>query len=551
MVNMKSTFFQTALTFALVSILLSCCQQHRYQLNHAYKIASSCPDSALVYLNNLDKNNFSEEDLAKYALIYYMAQDKSGLDVDNDSLIRIAYNWYKKHQSDSLYALCLNYMGKYYMLNDSLEKAKVCLESSLFLSTKIKDKNTQLLALDKLIEVEEIQDPYKAVKLSRELVNMYKYLPHNNLRNETAARLRLCDNLMFVDSLSLALLEIEKVKNIIKHSKDIELLSSVYQDLSCIMGECGMTDSCLNYAKQAYSLNGSTMISCQLNLVSAYLKTDSIKKATSLLKSIRAKDSKDRYAVFYLQNQAAMKSFDFEKSKAYSDSAFFCLEDMYRKTLHDKSKYYSFSLEKEKEKAILQGRTEMQRWLLGLSVFLFVTIIFSIWRKYLQSKKSASQKLQYEEQQAKLLLAHKKEMYQQQKEMMEKLHQEELAHKEIQLSCMRKYLLSKIEVIEKLNSIKKGDYVHIVLSVSDWKEIELFLESTENLFVTRLRHKHPNLTDSDVKLMMLLRLNLSQKALSCIYCISEKAIKQKLFLYKDKVGIKNEHFSLRNYIENL
>ena len=50
--------------------------------------------------------------------------------------------------------------------------------------------------------------------------------------------------------------------------------------------------------------------------------------------------------------------------------------------------------------------------------------------------------------------------------------------------------------------------------------------------------------------MMLLRLQLSQKTLASIYCVSEKAIKQKLFLYKDKVGIKNEHFSLRNYIEN-
>ena len=32
--------------------------------------------------------------------------------------------------------------------------------------------------------------------------------------------------------------------------------------------------------------------------------------------------------------------------------------------------------------------------------------------------------------------------------------------------------------------------------------------------------------------------------------ISEKAIKQKLFLYKEKVGIMNEKQSLRNYIEN-
>ena len=43
---------------------------------------------------------------------------------------------------------------------------------------------------------------------------------------------------------------------------------------------------------------------------------------------------------------------------------------------------------------------------------------------------------------------------------------------------------------------------------------------------------------------------ITKYLLASICCISEKAIKQKLFLYKDKVGIKNEHFSLRNYIEN-
>lgn len=89
-----------------------------------------------------------------------------------------------------------------------------------------------------------------------------------------------------------------------------------------------------------------------------------------------------------------------------------------------------------------------------------------------------------------------------------------------------------------------------MLSESDWDELEVFLDSVENLFVKRLKQKHPNLSKTDLRLMMLLRLKLSQKALASIYCVSEKAIKQKLFLYKDKVGIKNEHFSLRNYIEN-
>ena len=108
----------------------------------------------------------------------------------------------------------------------------------------------------------------------------------------------------------------------------------------------------------------------------------------------------------------------------------------------------------------------------------------------------------------------------------------------------------KIEVVEKLNSSVPNESKHIVLSDNDWTELEVFLNSVEDLFVSRLKKEHPNLSNADVRLMMLLRLKLSQKTLASIYCVSEKAIKQKLFLYKDKVGIKNEHFSLRNYIEN-
>lgn len=107
---------------------------------------------------------------------------------------------------------------------------------------------------------------------------------------------------------------------------------------------------------------------------------------------------------------------------------------------------------------------------------------------------------------------------------------------------MRNYLQKKIDVVEKLNSIVPNENKHIVLSESDWDELEVFLDSVENLFVKRLKQKHPNLSKSVLRLMMLLRLKLSQKALASIYCISEKAIKQKLFLYKDKVGIKMSNF---------
>ena len=133
--------------------------------------------------------------------------------------------------------------------------------------------------------------------------------------------------------------------------------------------------------------------------------------------------------------------------------------------------------------------------------------------------------------------------------MADKLHKEELAHKETQLSAMRNYLLKKIEIVEKLNSIREKDVKHIVLSEDDWVELEMFLDGVEDRFVARLKMQHPNLTQSDIRLMMLLRLKLPQKSLASIYCISEKAVKQKLFLYKERVGIQNEQISLRKYIE--
>ena len=49
--------------------------------------------------------------------------------------------------------------------------------------------------------------------------------------------------------------------------------------------------------------------------------------------------------------------------------------------------------------------------------------------------------------------------------------------------------------------------------------------------------------------MMLIHLKMLTKALALIYGISEKLIKQKLFVYKTKVGINGEKISLQTFID--
>lgn len=537
--NMRRSISFTILFFVMLSVLVSCYQSHKRELDLAYTLAESKPDSALPFLNRINQGKLSDKDMAKYALIYYMAQDKSGLDVDNDSLIRIAYDWYGEHQDDSLYATTLYYMGKCFLLNDSMEQAKSCLEKSYSISDSLHNMNLKCLALDKLIEVEEQLAPDTALKYAKALVKMYDSTPNVSIYNKVAARLRLCDNFMFVDSLRQALCEGQIALKLAMKDADRNLYSFVCQDLANVYEKVGEKDSCLFYARQAYSLNGTDRLSCQLMLASAYISVDSIERAFAILKQATPKTPEDRYPVFFMQSQAAMKTSNYMLAKTFGDSANSCLQNMYRSALQAKIDYYTSFLKKESERAKMQGKAEMQRWVFGLIVLLgLIIILFVLYAYWSYRKRSLAR------------IAHEQEIFSQKQQMMEKLHQEELSHRDVQLSVMRTYLLKKIEVVEKLNSSVPNESKHIVLSDNDWTELEVFLDSVEDLFVSRLKQKHPNLSKADLRLMMLLRLQLSQKTLASIYCVSEKAIKQKLFLYKDKVGIKNEHFSLRNYIEN-
>ena len=65
----------------------------------------------------------------------------------------------------------------------------------------------------------------------------------------------------------------------------------------------------------------------------------------------------------------------------------------------------------------------------------------------------------------------------------------------------------------------------------------MFVDNVEGNFISRLKKQFPKLSDEDVKFMILIRLKMSSKAMGLIYNISEKSIRQKLFVYKSKVDL--------------
>lgn len=257
---------------------------------------------------------------------------------------------------------------------------------------------------------------------------------------------------------------------------------------------------------------------------------DSLEKATMLLREIVARRAIDKYALFYYQAKTANKGGNIEKATVYADSSRHYLEQMYCDAIGAKTKYYESNLKKEKEKMKLENNSNRHQAIMLMVVTVLFFIVLFIYYFYYSSKKQNKIKM----------------------EMADKLHKEEISHKEIQLSVMRNYLIKKIDVVRKLEKLSAGKSSNhkILLSDEDWEELETFLNGVESMFVKRLRVGFPQLREKDIRLMMLLRINIPQKMLADIYCISEKAVKQKLFLYKSKVGIQGDKMSLREFIES-
>lgn len=546
---MKKSFLYFCLLLVISFVFSSCHSDRSRILVSAYSMVDSLPDSTLALLRKVDCDNLSAKDMAEYSLLFTMAQDKSGLDVDNDSLIRIAYDWFQQHQDDSLYAKCLYYMGKYYMLNDSTEQAISLLTQSSQKSNKIGDLKTESMALEKLSKVYQVVEPKKSLVFSKKALETYARYQYATLKNRIYLNLNYSEALLACEitrksvDVALSILPIATVL------KDSVVLADVYQDLANSYLYLGYKDSCLFYAKKTYDLQPIKNMSCRLMLADAYQEADSVRQCLALLESLKPTLSTEKYVCFQICSQASIKMQDYEKSKMYMDSAYSCIENMYAEAVKGKADYYSSVLKKEKQKSELKGKAEMQSYLLLLVIILALLVIVFLLYVYKNSRSKAQKEIIFEKRQAEMKVRHEHELAMIEKNLSEQYHQKELSRKEVQLSIMRSYLMKLVTAVEKLNSIKTGTGKHVVLTEKDWKEIAAFLDSTENMFVARLKTRFPNLSEGDLHLMMLLRLKMPQKVLASLYSITEKAVKQKLFLYKEKVGINGQNISLREYME--
>lgn len=201
---------------------------------------------------------------------------------------------------------------------------------------------------------------------------------------------------------------------------------------------------------------------------------------------------------------------------------------------------------------------DKELWMMGLIIAsLSAGVVIAIFYQYEKKKRLRSEQALHEEQI---------------KEEADRLqHENQLLHKEAELSALREKesllrskegelreaIFRRIAFFCKLPSLNSestdGNNQNRKISVTDeeWKEVRSAVDDAFDNFATRLQQNFPLLTEKEVSLCCLIKINVNMKDLSDIYCVSKSAItKRKYRIKTEKLNIDDDTVSLDTFLKS-
>ena len=530
-----------------VFLIMACTDSRKVEIiRQAEQLMSEQPDSALHLLQSIDRHTLRGKALARYALIYSIAQDKSGLDVSNDSLLRIANEYYSRHPEDSLYARSQYYMGKYLWLTEQTDSAYSCLLKAKTASEKDEDYYTAYLAADRMRRIAEVSDTSLCLALAKDAYKLYVKHGVVNPVNEAYLLIGIGDTYSRRDDEDSA---IHYYNNALKKARETEdsiVISSTLQNMSRYYHKYHQNEKALDYAQQAVSYRGYINKRLATLLAECYTENEEYARAWQYINALASSDSKeDQLVKFGLMHRLSAKTGDADAAQEYFDSAIDVAADMYLSTQRDKLELHRKNMYEalERQRAEYRGKIFALCFLFSIALLSLIVWLFI---KYHRARKVEKARMLVEE-----------AMLRQDKE-----------HKEHMMNQTRVYVKKMIGVLRKLeehrrerkrqeeytkenspqNNNDKMVRVRMKIDEKEWDELQAYLEACDDSFVTRFRQKYPSISREDYRLCLLLRCGFTNSDLEMVFLNGIQVIKNRQNLAKERLGITEKDLSLRQYI---
>jgi DNA-binding CsgD family transcriptional regulator len=143
------------------------------------------------------------------------------------------------------------------------------------------------------------------------------------------------------------------------------------------------------------------------------------------------------------------------------------------------------------------------------------------------------------------------EALEKQEKFKEEQFRNDLEHKESQLSAITLQMLQKNELIDDIKKSIEGEQPlsgnqllkmvnkHLTQE-NNWNDFDLYFESINKNFYTRLKQSYPDISANDLKICALIKLNLSIKEMASILNISPDSVKTARYRLRKKLQLNTE-----------
>ena len=533
------------LLIALLLTMLCSCGKNAKIMDEAERIVEQSPDSSLALLSTVDRYSLSKSDRARYGLLFTMAQDKSGIDVDMDTLIRQSYIYYKGEPETKYYGLSQYYMGKYYFLNDSTTECEECFQNVVNNAKKRGDIDLQCLALEKLSRSIVLSNKRLSVIYAKKAVDLYSNQKNAKIANLILYMLNLANCYILDNQKDSSFFYLRQSQQYLNRISDNSMPKYVYHSLSRAFYYFNEKDSALFYSRKA--IDETSDIKLMVFYSCCLEECDSLESAERLLRICSAESNdKLKYSSYMELCKLSCKRINDKQLSTDIDS----LErfaDKYMLDLYSqKGKYFEENINQGRQLERQENAVMVRN---GVILFIIVTVLLlaALVYVYLSKRKTLhAQEVRHIQEHYEMEL----ESQRKEKEYLEREHKLLLESKNKQIALLKNGLFERLELAKKIKDAK-GQSCHVVINDNDWNQLHSLLEGGEEYFVSKLKERYPSLSNDEIQMCMLIRIGLSNEDMANIYCITINSMKRKLYSFKEKMGITDKDQSVRNVIQGL
>lgn len=183
------------------------------------------PDSALIVLDSIDRSLLTTKRLkAHHALLHAMALDKNYIDVSDDSIARVAVDYFSKHGPEKYEARSLYYLGLAYYYQGEYNKAIVELTKAEKVAEGV---DSLYLGFVKTLQADTYSKTYNVVEELDCLRSAYEINKHNDIDYYIhVSKLRLSQALYDLNFVEESLVLLSELLNTPEVDSNIKLIST-------------------------------------------------------------------------------------------------------------------------------------------------------------------------------------------------------------------------------------------------------------------------------------------------------------------------------------